>query len=85
MSTTILTVSEVNQNFSRARKAVQTGPVVITDHGAPALVLMSYENFMAQKLTKPSLLERLDVPGTEDIPFEPGLLGSAAFRPADLG
>lgn len=83
MVATMLTVTEVNQNFSRARKAVAEGPVVITERGKPALVLMTYEDFTAHDAPQKTLLERIDVPGTELIELEPPLLRTG-LRPADL-
>jgi prevent-host-death family protein len=83
MAASRLTVTDVNQNFSRARRAVLDGPVIITERGEPALVLMTWESFRAREALRPTLLERLDVPGTEDIDFEPQR-SAAPFRPADL-
>jgi prevent-host-death family protein len=85
MTVATLTVTEVNQNFSRARKAVAAGPVIITDHGTPAMVLMTYADFKAQGASSISIVDRLDCPGTEDIAFDPPRLGTGVFRPADLG
>jgi PHD/YefM family antitoxin component YafN of YafNO toxin-antitoxin module len=65
-----LTVSEVNQNFSKARRAVMNGPLVITDHGVPALVLMRFEDFDVQRAPGKSLMELLYVPGAGDIDLE---------------
>ncbi len=84
ISKTVLTVSEVNQNFSRARKAVLDGPVMITDHGKPALVLMRYEDYAAPQDSGKAFLERIDVPGTEDIDFELQERTVEDFRPIDL-
>jgi prevent-host-death family protein len=72
MPTSVLTVTQVNQNFSRARKAVENGPVIITDRGEPAMVLMSYETYQSRDKasSQQSLFERLHVPGVEDIELE---------------
>jgi PHD/YefM family antitoxin component YafN of YafNO toxin-antitoxin module len=56
---------------------------VITERGKPALVLMTYEDFTAHDAPQKTLLERIDVPGTELIELEPPLL-QTGFRPADL-
>jgi len=84
MSATKLTVTEVNQNFSRARNALRDGPVIITERGEPAFVLMTYDAFRQRQEGAPTLLERIDLPGTEDVDFDPPRLGPS-FRPADLG
>lgn len=78
-----LTVTEVNQNFSRARNALAEGPVIITERGEPAFVLMTYDAFKERQGGRASLLQRIDLPGTEDIDFDPPRLGPG-FRPADL-
>jgi prevent-host-death family protein len=83
MGASKLTVTEVNQNFSRARNALANGPVVITERGEPAFVLMTYEDYKQRQEGRPTLLERIDLPGTEAIDFDPPRLGPG-FRPADL-
>lgn len=43
--TITVTSREFNQDVSRAKRAAAAAPVVITDRGRPAYVLMSYEEF----------------------------------------
>jgi antitoxin (DNA-binding transcriptional repressor) of toxin-antitoxin stability system len=62
-----LTVSEVNQNFSKARRAVMNGPLVITDHGVPALVLMRFEDFQPKTEPGEAFLRRLRFDGPDDV------------------
>lgn len=54
---------EFNQNTGRAKQAADLGPVVITDRGEPAYVLMTYEDFKelspADATTKPRTLADL--------------------------
>jgi prevent-host-death family protein len=83
MPASILTVTEVNQNFSRARNALEEGPVIITERGKPAFVLMTYDHFAARDGVRPLLLERIDVPGTEMIDLDPPRLATG-FLPADV-
>ncbi len=49
MSITTLSSRQFNQDASKAKKAAMTGPVVITDRGRPAHVLLSFEAY--KKLT----------------------------------
>lgn len=49
MTVTTMSSREFNQDASRAKRAAQSGPVIITDRGAPAHVLLSYEEY--QRLT----------------------------------
>lgn len=54
------TAREFNQDVSAAKRAAASGPVVVTDRGAPAFVLLSYDEYMRH--VDPSgagLLERL--------------------------
>lgn len=83
MTKTILSSREFNQDAGGAKRATKKGPVIITDRGRPAHVLLSYEAY--QKLTrKPSnIIDLLAMPGLADIPFEAPRMGPIA-RPADL-
>lgn len=40
-----MTGSDFNQNIGVAKRAAQDGPVVITDRGRPAHVLLSFERY----------------------------------------
>lgn len=83
MQTTIVSSRQFNQDASGAKRAASKGPVIITDRGRPAHVLLTIEAY--EKLTrKPaSIVEQLAMPGADDIEFEPPRLGRVA-RPADL-
>lgn len=83
MTKTILTSREFNQDASGAKRAARKGPVIITDRGRPAHVLLTIEAY--QKLTQKSasIAELLAMPGVADIPFEAPRMGRMA-RPADL-
>lgn len=48
MSITTISSREFNQDAGGAKKAAEKGPVVITDRGRPAHVLLSFEDY--QKL-----------------------------------
>lgn len=48
MSITTISSREFNQDAGGAKKAAEKGPVVITDRGRPAYVLLSFEDY--QKL-----------------------------------
>ena len=83
MTITTLSSRELNQNVTRAKKAARHGPVVITDRGKPAHVLLTIEDY--QRLTRQSrtLADALAMPGGADIEFEAPRLTIAA-QPADL-
>ena len=73
---------EFNQHVSRAKRAASKGPVIITDRGKPAYVLLSHDAYrqLAGKKGK-SLADLLAMPGGEDIEFDPPRLGNELFRP----
>jgi prevent-host-death family protein len=45
MTITTLSSREFNQDTGRAKKAADAGPVIITDRGRPAHVLLSIEEY----------------------------------------
>lgn len=71
MPVTTLSSRDLNQDIGRAKRAANNGPVIITDHGKPAHVLLSYEQYQRITGQKQSLLETLSQPaGIEDIDFD---------------
>jgi prevent-host-death family protein len=69
--TKFITSREFNQDVSRAKRAAAKGPVVITDRGKPAYVLMTHEAYERLSGKGKSILEMLAMPGMEDIEFDP--------------
>jgi prevent-host-death family protein len=72
-STTVTTISsrEFNQDTSKAKKAAKNGPVLITDRGKPAHVLLSIEEYQSLVAPAASIVDLLALPGTETIRFNP--------------
>lgn len=73
MTVTTLSARDFNQDVGRAKKATVNGPVIITDRGKPAHVLLSFNDY--RKLRggrKMSLLESLvpSNPSAMDDDFE---------------
>jgi prevent-host-death family protein len=83
MSITTLSSREFNQDTSRAKKAAAEGPVIITDRGRPAHVLLSFEDYQRLSGGPRSIADALAMPGEEDIAFEPPRV-SLGSRSADL-
>ncbi len=81
---TIITSREFNQNRSGAVRATASGPVIITDRGKPAYVLMTMDEY--KKITKKdrSIVDAFYVPGADDIEFEIPKLDDAGFKPVDF-
>lgn len=71
MAITTLSSREFNQDTSRAKKAAEMGPVIITDRGRPAHVLLSFDEYRRLSGQRANILEMLAMPGIETIEFSP--------------
>ncbi len=83
---TITTVSSraFNQDTSGAKKAAKDGPVIITDRGKPAHVLLTIEDYRKLAGERRSLADVLAMQDGADIEFDPPKLAGPLWRPADL-
>ncbi len=84
MTITRLSSRDFNQDVSRAKRAADEGPVIITDRGEPAYVLMRHDAYRRLLSGGPTIRKLLELPGVEDIEFEPPRLGGGIFRAVDL-
>lgn len=75
---------EFNQDVGKAKRAAEEGPVIITDRGSPAFVLMTYEAFRKLAGASPSILELLDqkTAQPEDELFEAERIASGSIKTA---
>lgn len=83
---TTISSREFNHDVGGAKRAAETGPVIVTDRGTPAFVLLRYEDY--RRLTgqgEASILDLLDHPDSAEIDFEPPRLGQEVLVPPDLG
>ncbi|MGH9598502.1 MAG: type II toxin-antitoxin system Phd/YefM family antitoxin [Terracidiphilus sp.] len=82
----IITLSsrEFNQDASRAKRAAKNGPVIITDRGRPAHVLLTIEEYRRITGKRKTLAEALAMPNAELVEFDPPQLGAKLFHAADL-
>ncbi len=83
MTITTLSSRQFNQDASKAKKAAKSGPVIITDRGRPAHVLLTYNEYKKITRGQSKIADLLAMPGIEDIEFEIPRLHEVA-RPADL-
>lgn len=83
MTITTLSSRELNHDIGRAKKAAQSGPVIITDRGRPAHVLLSIEEYRRLTGGRRNIVEALSMPGLADIDFDPPRSRELP-RPADL-
>lgn len=79
-----LSSREFNQDVGRAKRAAESGAVVITDRGEPAFVLLRIQDYRRLLGEIPRIRALLDQPGTEDIEFDPPRLGGGLFRVPSL-
>jgi prevent-host-death family protein len=84
LAITTFSSREFNQDTSRAKKAAERGPVIITDRGKPSHVLMTIEEYRKITGNKENILELLAMPEAAEIEFEPPRLGGNFHRPVDL-
>ena len=68
-SITTLSSREFNQDTSRAKHATRKGPVMITDRGRPAHVLLTIEDYQELTGGTKSLADALHLPGAAEIEF----------------
>ncbi|MBM3650293.1 MAG: type II toxin-antitoxin system Phd/YefM family antitoxin [Alphaproteobacteria bacterium] len=85
MAITTISSREFNQDAGGAKKAADKGPVIITDRGKPAHVLLSFEDYRKLLDTGPSLLEVLKQKEEGDFEFQPPRMGDDVSRAVDLG
>lgn len=66
-----MTAREFNRDVSAAKREASNEPLVITDRGEPAFVLLSIEEYRRLGESGAELVERLSMDDDLDIDFEP--------------
>jgi prevent-host-death family protein len=84
MVITTLSSRQFNQDASGAKKAAKRGPVIITDRGRPAHVLLSIEEYRRLAGSQQSLLDALAQTQGNDFDFKAPRLRGGLFRAADF-
>ena len=84
MTTTTITSRKFNQDTSGAKKAARKGPVLITDRGRVAHVLLTIDDFRRLQGAQRSIVDLLLMPGLADIAFDPPRQAGTFQHPADL-
>lgn len=74
---------EFNQNPSEAKRAAEDGPVIVTDRGEPAFVILKYDAFQRLSGNGGSLYDMLRQDDA-DFDFEPPKLRDGLFKPVDF-
>lgn len=70
MAITTLSSRQFNQDASKAKKAAMAGPVIITDRGRPAHVLLTFDEYKKITGGRAKIADLLAMPGIEDIEFD---------------
>ena len=70
MNITTLSSRQFNQDASKAKKAAESGPVIITDRGKPAHVLMTFEAYKRMTGGRTKIADLLAMPGIEAVDLE---------------
>ncbi len=81
--TTTVTSRELNQNSSLVQRQAERETVIVTKHGKPSLVMLSYNEYQRMKGGQ-SILAALSSPEVADIDFEPTREPAIGFRPVDF-
>jgi prevent-host-death family protein len=80
---TSVTGRDFKRDIGGAKSLADRGPVIVTDRGAPACVLMTYETFQRLAGAGRSVADVLDDPAGYDINFRPEVI-SLGLQTADL-
>ncbi|MGB7415360.1 MAG: type II toxin-antitoxin system Phd/YefM family antitoxin [Thermosynechococcaceae cyanobacterium] len=75
---------DFNQDVGKAKRAAADGPVLITDRGTPAHVLLTVDEYNRLTSKGKSVGESLGMPEIADIEFNPIPLRDAKLRDIDL-
>jgi len=67
MTITTLSSREFNQDASKAKLAARAGPVIITDRGRPAHVLLTFADYKQLTAQHTKISDLLAMPGVEDV------------------
>lgn len=71
MPITTLSSRDLNMDLGRAKRASKEGPVIITDRGKPAHVLLSFDEYQRITGNQESIVDALGMPaGVESIDID---------------
>jgi len=84
MAITTISSRDFNQDTGHAKKAARRGPVIITDRGRPAHVLLSIEDYRKLSGSDTNIAELLKMPDGDALDFEPPHLRDRLQRKTSL-
>jgi prevent-host-death family protein len=79
-----MTSREFNHDVGKAKRAADDGPVLVTDRGRPAYVLMKYEDYRRSKAGGVTMFDLLQDEEAGDFEFDPPRIQQVGPRPAGL-
>ena len=83
MTITTFSSRQFNQDASKAKRAAKAGPVIITDRGRPAHVLLTFDEYKRITGGRTKIADLLAMPGIEHLDLEIPVMTDLA-QPADL-
>ena len=84
MTTMTFSADRFDRDTGAARQAARSGPVIITEDGRPAQVLLSIADYRRLTSAGPTIAQLLAVPDSDDLDFDPPRLDDLGFRPAEF-
>lgn len=84
MSITKITSRDFNQDVGKAKRAAAKGPVVITDRGRPAHVLLSVEDYNRLTGGYASIVDLIADKRAAEIEFEVHRIDGSSFQIPEL-
>ena len=67
MTITTLSSRQFNQDAGKAKKAASAGPVIITDRGRPAHVLLTFDDYRKIAGSRGNIADLLAMPAIDDV------------------
>lgn len=84
MPVTKISSREFNQDVTKAKRAAAKVPVIITDRGESAYVLLRHDAYRRSLGRGPTICELLILLGADAIDFDPPKLGEGLIKPAEF-
>ena len=85
MTLTTVSARDFARDFASAKKAANSGPVIVTDRGRPTYALLKIEDYYKLAGTqRQSLLAVMDAIPRGHFAFEPPRLAGNDLKPVDL-
>lgn len=84
MTITTLSSRQFSQDASGARKAAQNGPVIITDRGRPAHVLLTIEQYQQLIGQQANIVDLLAMSRQDEAEFDAPPVKGPLYKPANF-